>query len=72
MNYIQDDSFFTYTNDFKEKVAEFVFEIGRHNLENIYQNNIIKQKLLMGISKLSYYTYKIFPKLEMKIGGFSL
>ena len=24
----------------------------------------------MGVSKLSYYTYKIFPKLEMKLGGF--
>jgi len=69
-SYIQDEAFFTYTKEYKKKVAEFVFEIGRHNLENIYQNNIIKQKFLMGVSKLSYYTYKIFPKLEMQLGGF--
>ncbi len=69
-SYIQDDSFFKYSDDFKEKVAEFVFEIGRHNLENIYPNNVIKQKYLMGISKLSYYTYKIFPNLEKRLGGF--
>ena len=68
-SYIQDESFFKYTKEFKKKVGEFVFEIGRHNLENIYPHNPIKQKILLMVSKISYYTYKIFPNLEKRIGG---
>ena len=68
-SYIQEESFFSYTQEFKDKVTQFVFEIGRHNLENIYPNQRIKQKMLLNISKLSYYMYKKFPNLEKNIVG---
>ena len=68
-SFIQNETFFTYNKEFKKKASEFVFEIGRHNLENIYPNQKIKQKILLNISKISYFTYKIFPNLEKNIGG---
>jgi len=65
-SYIRDESFFTYTEEFKEKVGEFVFEIGRHNLENIYPET---HKLLLVYSKISYFLYKKFPNLEKTVVG---
>ena len=43
--------------------GEFVFEIGRHNLENIYPD---RHKLLLLYAKISYFLYKKFPNLETK------
>ncbi len=68
-SYIQEERFFNYSKEYKAKVAEFVFEIGRHNLENIYPNQLIKQKILLTVSKISYYVYKVFPNLEKIIIG---
>ena len=65
-SYIRDESFFTYTEEFKEKVGEFVFEIGRHNLENIYPDT---HRLLLLYSKISYFLYKKFPNLEKTVVG---
>ena len=62
-SYIREESFFNYTEEFKDKVGEFVFEIGRHNLENIYPSTY---KLILFYARISYFLYKKFPKLEAK------
>tara|TARA_B100000315_G_scaffold260170_1_gene319669 strand:- start:29 stop:1780 length:1752 start_codon:yes stop_codon:yes gene_type:complete len=68
-SYIQEESFFTYTNEFKEKVKEFVFEVGRHNLETLYPDNKWKQRLILSTANLSRVLYKSFPNLEKSIAG---
>ena len=68
-SYIQDEGFFDYTQEYKDKVGEFVFLVGRHNLENIHAGHPIKQKMFMALSKISYFMYKKFPKLEKYIVG---
>jgi magnesium-protoporphyrin IX monomethyl ester (oxidative) cyclase len=68
-SYIQDEGFFDYTQEYKDKIGEFVFLVGRHNLENIYAGKRIKQKVLLALSKISYFMYKKFPKLEKYIVG---
>ena len=64
--YIRDENFFTYTEEFKKKVGEFVFEIGHHNLRNVYPD---RYKLLLYYAKISYFLYLKFPKLEKIIVG---
>ena len=65
-SYIREESFFNYTEEFKDKVGEFVFEIGRHNLENIYPSTY---KLILFYARISYFLYKKFPKLEKTVVG---
>jgi anaerobic magnesium-protoporphyrin IX monomethyl ester cyclase len=68
--YIQEEKFFKYTQGYKDKVREFVFLVGKHNLEFMFPNQPIKQKLILLLSRLSAWGYDKFPNLEKKIGGF--
>jgi radical SAM superfamily enzyme YgiQ (UPF0313 family) len=67
--YIQEEIFFTYSREYKEKVTELVFTIGLHNLESLYPKNKLKRQGIMFLSKISWVVYKYFPNLEKKIFG---
>ena len=67
--YIQEDKFFKYTPEYKKKIKEFVFEVGRHNLEFMFPNQKLKQKWILFLSKLSMRLYEKYPKLEKNVGG---
>ncbi len=67
--YIQEETFFNYSQEYKEKVWEMVYEIGRHNLETLYAESPLKQAMILFLSKISSKIYKLSPKLEMRLGG---
>lgn len=67
--YIQEEKFFHYTKEYKEKVREFVFTVGKHNLEFMYQGQPLKQKFILLLAYYSAFIYDRFPKLEKKVGG---
>jgi len=67
--YVQEDYFFKYSDDYKQKLSEIIFEVGRHNLEKLYPGQYLKQSAILGISKLSKSVYEVFPNLEKTVGG---
>lgn len=67
--YIQEDYFFQYPKEYKNKLAEIIFDVGRHNLEKLYPNQYIKRTAILGLSKLSKSVYDVCPKLETTIGS---
>ncbi|MFH1427830.1 MAG: radical SAM protein [Patescibacteria group bacterium] len=67
---IQEDLFFSYSKEYKRKVSEFVFEIGKHNLQSLYPNEIWRRRAILTLSALSMCGYKLFPKFEKKLGNF--
>ena len=67
--YIQEDTFFKYSPDYKYAVKELVLKIGEHNLEYMLSESTLKRKLYMLFAKMSMSTYSHFPKLEKYIGG---
>lgn len=68
--YIQEEKFFKYTKEYKAKVREFVFIVGKHNLEFMFSGQPIKQKIILFLSRLSALVYDLFPNLEKSVGGF--
>jgi radical SAM superfamily enzyme YgiQ (UPF0313 family) len=68
--YIQEERFFRYSKGFKKKIREFVFLVGKHNLEFMFPDQPIKQKLILLLSRLSVKGYDLFPNFEKKVGGF--
>jgi anaerobic magnesium-protoporphyrin IX monomethyl ester cyclase len=68
--YIQEDKFFKYTKEYKAKVREFVFLVGKHNLEFMFPGQKLKQKWILFISGLSAWGYDKFPGLEKSVIGF--
>jgi len=67
--YIQEEYFFKYTPEFVEKMYEVSYEVGRHNLQTMYPNQVWKQKAIMAACKLSRFIYRYFPNLEKRIGS---
>lgn len=67
--YIQEDYFFKYSSEYKQKLSEVIFEIGRHNLEKLYPFQPFKRATILGVSRLSKKLYEVFPTLEMTIGS---
>jgi radical SAM superfamily enzyme YgiQ (UPF0313 family) len=67
--YIQEEKFFTYTKGYKKKVREFVWAVGKHNLEFMFKGQHLKQKLILLLARLSMWGYDYLPGLEKKIGG---
>ena len=67
--YIQEDTFFTYSKEYKKKVREMIFEIGRHNLPFMFKKQVLHQTFYMNLAKISMMMYEYFPKLEKNIGG---
>lgn len=67
--YIQEERFFKYTDAYKCKVREMAEEIGKHNLQFMFNGKPIKRELYIALSKLSMKVYDINPRLEMAIGG---
>lgn len=65
--YIQEGYFFDYPKDFKKKMYEVAYEIGRHNLESMYPS-VLKQKLTLLGCRASKSLYSVFPNLEKGIG----
>ena len=68
--YIQEDYFFNYTEEYKRRLSDVIFETGRHNLEKFYPNNKLKQELIYNAALLSRAVYRKYPKLEKGIGAF--
>ncbi len=68
--YIQEEKFFKYTKEYKKKIREFVFTVGKHNLEFMFPNQPIKQKFILLLSRLSALGYDLSPNLERSVGGF--
>ena len=68
--YIQGEYFFKYAEEYKKKVREMVFEIGRHNLLFMFKDQKFRQKMFLQTARLSMLGHDWFPGLEMKIGGF--
>ncbi len=66
--YIQEQTFFNYDKAYRDKVTEFVFTIGKHNLETLYPQQYFKQKAILAAGHLSSAMYKKFPNLERTIG----
>jgi anaerobic magnesium-protoporphyrin IX monomethyl ester cyclase len=68
--YIQEEYFFKYSKEFRDRLSEVSYEIGRHNLETMYPGRKIKQKAIIAACKLSRFIYKYAPNFEKKIGSF--
>lgn len=68
--YIQEEKFFKYSQEFKNKIKELVMEIGKHNLLFMFPNQKLKQKRILELSKMSMFFADIFPGLEKHISGF--
>jgi radical SAM superfamily enzyme YgiQ (UPF0313 family) len=66
--YIQEEYFFKYTPEFRKKLTEVSYEIGRHNLETMYPGHWFKQKIIIAACRLSLLVYYVFPSLEKWIG----
>jgi anaerobic magnesium-protoporphyrin IX monomethyl ester cyclase len=66
--YVQEEYFFPYSEAYKRRLSEVIFETGRHNLEHAYPGNPLKQKLIYNAAKLSRAVYRVFPNLERGIG----
>lgn len=67
--YIQEETFFKYSKEYKKKVRDMVLEIGRHNLLFMFKNQPLRQKLYINFAKLSMMAYDYFPNLEKRVGG---
>ena len=67
--YIQEEYFFNYTEEYKRKLSDVVFETGRHNLEKFYPNNPVKRKLIYNACLLSRAAYRAIPWFEKSIGS---
>jgi anaerobic magnesium-protoporphyrin IX monomethyl ester cyclase len=67
--YIQKEKFFSYTDEYKAAVRELVVAIGKHNLEFMYKGEHLKQRVLLGLSRLSIWGFDKFPGLERNIVG---
>lgn len=67
--YVHEERFFTYPKEYKKKVRELVLEIGKHNLEFMFPNKKIKQKIYLLLARLSMFGYDWLPGLERKVGG---
>jgi anaerobic magnesium-protoporphyrin IX monomethyl ester cyclase len=66
--YVQEEYFFKYSDEFAKKLSDVSYEIGRHNLQTMFPNRWLKQKLFIWMCKLSRFIYKYFPNLEKGIG----
>jgi anaerobic magnesium-protoporphyrin IX monomethyl ester cyclase len=67
--YVQEDYFFNYSDEYKAKFVEVIFEVGRHNLEKLYPAQYAKRTAILGLSKISKSIYDVFPHLETTIGS---
>lgn len=67
--YIKKEYFFKYTDGYKEKIREMVWELGKHNLVFMFKDQALKQKLYLALGRLSMFLEDVFPGLEKKIGG---
>jgi len=67
--YIQEDTFFKYTPEYKKAVKKLVLNIGEHNLEYMLSENGSKRRLYFELAKISMFLYNYFPNLEKYIGG---
>tara|TARA_B100000315_G_scaffold253674_1_gene292996 strand:+ start:10645 stop:12324 length:1680 start_codon:yes stop_codon:yes gene_type:complete len=67
--YIAEEVFFDYSNEFKRKAREFVFEVGKHNLKSLYPNEPLKRSFILGVSRVSSTVYSNFPRLEKSFGS---
>jgi len=67
--YVQEEYFFKYSEEFKEKLSEVSYEIGRHNLQTMYPGHPLKQKAIIWTCKLSRLVYRYFPNLEKRVGS---
>lgn len=68
--YIQKDTFFQYSEEYKQMVKKLVMEIGRHNVRFMFPNKPLTQRLISEAARLSMRGSEIFPGLEEKVGGF--
>ena len=68
-SYIQEDIFFNYSKEYKLKIKEMVFEIGRHNIEAMFPNSPLRQRFIKLFSKISNAVYMMNPNLEKNIVG---
>lgn len=64
--YIWEESFFPYTKEYKEKVKEMAFLIGKRNLLS-EEPSWIKRQVILFLSKISRYFYEVNPRLEKTI-----
>jgi len=67
--YIQEELFFNYSPEYKAKVREMVYEIGRHNLPFMLKKKPWKVKPYLKLAKLSMWGYDYLPNVEKKVGG---
>ena len=68
--YVQEEYFFKYSPEFAKKLSDVAYEVGRHNLETMYPDQKLKQKMFIILCKISRFIYRYFPKLEKGIGKF--
>lgn len=66
--YIQEDTFFKYTKEYKKAVRKMAFLIGKRNLINDYPN-IFKRYFIYFLCKMSSWIYNINPTIEKKVIG---
>jgi radical SAM superfamily enzyme YgiQ (UPF0313 family) len=64
--YIYEDYFFQYSPEYKQKVKEMLFLLGRHNLKARYLSPL-KQRLAYGVGKVSRFFYEINPCIERNL-----
>jgi radical SAM superfamily enzyme YgiQ (UPF0313 family) len=64
--YVAEDYFFKFSKEYKKKVKELLFTIGRHNLKAMY-SSAIRRGFIYMLGRLSKFLYDINPLIERKI-----
>lgn len=64
--YVYEDYFFKFSKEYKKKIRELGFLLGRHNLKAQYKS-FIKYNMFYTLGVLSRYVYECAPKLEKKL-----
>ncbi len=66
--YIYNETFFRYTSEFKKKVKELAFFVGRHTLAAQYRSRA-RQRAMYVLGRLSRVLYEMNPTLEMALAS---
>ena len=66
--YVYEDYFFNFSREYKKKVRELAFLLGRHNLKSQYHSKLV-QNLYYYTGLFSRHLFEINPYIEKKIAG---
>lgn len=62
--YVYNETFYRYSIEYKEKVKELCFAVGKHNLKVRY-DSALRRKAIYLLGKISRFVYETDPKLEI-------